>query len=147
MSSGWLTYFIGYTTQVAERRSGLSTPIIRCEPLEQTVDITSLPQCSRLDSLAAGLSPDGALLASSNSVSGFDIYDIGAGEAIRSFKHEIGNEERALPVTFIQGGTAIVGGSTAGYLNIWFVDSGLQLDPLRIPSTWSTSHAQPMPHY
>lgn len=98
-------------------------------------------QCSRIDSLAASLSPDGALLASSNSVSGFDIYDLRAGEAIRSFTHEIGKEERALPVSFIQGGTAIVGGSTTGYLNVWFVDSGLQLDPLHIPSTSFTSYA------
>ncbi len=70
----------------------------------------------------------------SNLVAGFDIYDLNDGKIVCSFTHDIGNEERATPVLFIHDGHAILGGSVVGYVNLWFVDSGIRLEPLHIPS-------------
>ncbi|KAI0666485.1 WD40-repeat-containing domain protein, partial [Trametes maxima] len=69
----------------------------------------------------SSLSPDGVHLAVSNLAYGFDIYDITTGALVLTISHEVG-KEYPVPVLFIHGGRAIVGGSTVGTLNIWYVD-------------------------
>ena len=70
-------------------------------------------------------------------ISGFDIYDLAQGKIVRSFTHEVGEQQRAIPVLFVHGGTAVVGGSAVGYVNLWFVDSGVKLEPFHIPSMFA----------
>ncbi|RDX51823.1 WD40 repeat-like protein [Lentinus brumalis] len=82
----------------------------------------------------ASLAPGGALVAISNIATGFDICDLETGAIVKSFEHEIGSYEYAIPVLFIHGGQAIVGGSSVGCCNIWYVDSGEEFPPLRIPN-------------
>ncbi|OSC99815.1 WD40 repeat-like protein [Trametes coccinea BRFM310] len=69
----------------------------------------------------SSLSPDGSRLAVSNLVYGFDIYDVDTGALALAVTHDIGKEYPA-PVLYIHGGHAIVGGSTVGMVNIWYVD-------------------------
>ncbi|RDX39902.1 WD40 repeat-like protein [Lentinus brumalis] len=80
------------------------------------------------------ISPDGELIAISNVVSGFDICRLDTGELYRSFEHEIGEKEYATPVLFIHGGLAIVGGSAVGRVGVWYIESRMELVPLRIPN-------------
>ncbi|KAI0713507.1 WD40-repeat-containing domain protein [Earliella scabrosa] len=94
--------------------------------------------CSAIDAkssiISGSLSPHGAFLAAANLVGDFDIYDLEAGTVIRTFKNEKGGHARAIPVLFIHGGRAIVGGSAVGRVTIWFVDSGRQLPSLPVPN-------------
>ena len=66
---------------------------------------------------------------------GFQVLDLATGKAIRKFKVDAAEENRALPILLIHGGHAIVCGSACGEVNIWFVDSGRKLPALQIPST------------
>ncbi|KAI0682046.1 WD40-repeat-containing domain protein [Earliella scabrosa] len=85
--------------------------------------------------ITSSLSPNGGLLAAYNLGVGFQIYDLNAGEIIRTFKQkDDGEHTRAVQVSFIHGGTAIVGGSTNGRLMLWFVESERKLPSLAIPS-------------
>ncbi|KAI0744910.1 WD40-repeat-containing domain protein [Earliella scabrosa] len=80
------------------------------------------------------LSPNGAFLAATTLVGTFDIYDLNAGKVIRTFVHDEGGHECAIPVVFIHGGHAIVCGSIGGRVSIWFVDSGRKLPSLLVPN-------------
>ena len=51
-------------------------------------------------SASASISPDGTLLAASNLVNGFDLYQLETGKHVRSFEHTVGEDEYALPVKF-----------------------------------------------
>ncbi|KAI0740502.1 WD40-repeat-containing domain protein [Earliella scabrosa] len=85
--------------------------------------------------ITSSLSPNGGLLAAYNLGVGFQIYDLNAGEIIRTFKQkDDGEHTRAVQVSFIHGGTAIVGGSTNGRLMLWFVESERKLPSLAIPN-------------
>lgn len=53
---------------------------------------------------------------------------------VRTFTQDKDDEDRATQVLFVHGGHAIVGGSTAGRVNVWFVGSGRKLPTLTIPS-------------
>ncbi len=86
-------------------------------------------------SIASSVSPSGALVAASTQSSGFELYDLEAGKVIRKFKHELAEEDRRLPVSFIHGGHAIIGGSAVGRVNIWFVESGRKLPSIHIQRT------------
>lgn len=55
-------------------------------------------------------------------------------EPLRSFEHEVG-EPRAVPVLFIHGRQAIIGGSVVRKVNVWNVFLG-KMPPLPIPSTF-----------
>lgn len=94
-------------------------------------------QCSV--SAAASLSPNGVYLAVSTLSSGFAIYDLETSKVFRKFKSDVGEEQRAIPVLFVHGGHAIVGGSAVGRVNIWFIDSERKLPSLRTPSTYKRS--------
>ncbi|KAI0364228.1 WD40 repeat-like protein [Pilatotrama ljubarskyi] len=67
----------------------------------------------------ASLSPDGSILAISNIVSGFDIYAMDTGASIGSLDNPSTHAVRAVPVLFAHGGSAIIGGSTIGVVNVW----------------------------
>ncbi|KAI0667015.1 WD40-repeat-containing domain protein [Trametes maxima] len=81
-----------------------------------------------------GLSPDGTHLVVSNLVYGFDIYDLNTGTLALAVSHDNG-EEYPVPVLYIHGGRAIIGGSTVGSLNIWYVDCSppMRMPPLSVP--------------
>ncbi len=72
------------------------------------------------------------------------MYDLDSGKVIRTFLRDISTKSRAIPVLFIHGGHAIACGSTEGTVNIWYVGSGLELEPLDIPSMFllSNSHVR-----
>ncbi|OSC97460.1 WD40 repeat-like protein, partial [Trametes coccinea BRFM310] len=69
----------------------------------------------------SSLSPDGSRLVVSNLVYGFDIYDLDTGALALAVTHDVGKQYPA-PVLYIHGGRAIMGGSTKGVVNIWYVD-------------------------
>ena len=85
---------------------------------------------------SASLSSDGKLLAISNLVKGFDVYRMDTGKPIVSFEHVVG-KPYAMPVLFIHGDRAIVGGNDLGTVSIWDVALG-KLHSLPIPSEAST---------
>ncbi|KAI1790680.1 WD40-repeat-containing domain protein, partial [Ganoderma leucocontextum] len=72
---------------------------------------------------SASVSPDNKYLAVSNVFTGFHIYRLDNGSPIAHFEQE-GNEARPLPVVWLHGGRAILGGSTLGSINIWYIDTG-----------------------
>ncbi|KAI0371020.1 WD40 repeat-like protein [Pilatotrama ljubarskyi] len=72
----------------------------------------------------ASISPDGTTIAISNMVSGFDLYDLTSQAALRSFTHPV-TTLRAVPVLFVHGGHALLGGSTVGKVHLWDVHNGL----------------------
>ncbi|OSD01991.1 WD40 repeat-like protein [Trametes coccinea BRFM310] len=73
---------------------------------------------------SSSLSPDGSHIAVANLVSGFDVYDLYTGATVLSLFHEVG-EEFPVPVLYVHGGNAILGGSTAGVLDLWYVEGTL----------------------
>ncbi|KAI0686806.1 WD40-repeat-containing domain protein [Cerioporus squamosus] len=83
--------------------------------------------------VGASLSPNGAFLAASHVGGGFHVYDLDSGKVIRTFLRDITDKSRAVPVLFIHGGHAIACGSTEGMVSIWYVGSGLELEPLDVP--------------
>ena len=73
------------------------------------------------------MTPDGTRLVVSNMCSGFDIYDAETGLPIASLTHAV-NQVHAVPVRFIHGGHAVLGGSTVGEAHIWDV-TGVRMHP------------------
>ena len=51
-------------------------------------------------------------------VSGFDIYDTDTASSLGALDHAVGRIY-AVPVVFAHGGNAVIGGSTAGEVDIW----------------------------
>ena len=84
-------------------------------------------------SASASLSPNGSLLAVSNLVTGFDVYRTDTEQPIASFEQPI-QKPNVVPVLFIHGGRAIVGGCDSGTVNVWDIALG-KLHSLSIPST------------
>lgn len=82
------------------------------------------------NSASASLSPNGANLAVSNVSRGFDVYKIQSAEPIASFDNDdnprTSSDEPAcpVPVKFIHGGHAIVGGSMNGKVGLWDLGHG-----------------------
>ncbi|OSC99346.1 WD40 repeat-like protein, partial [Trametes coccinea BRFM310] len=68
----------------------------------------------------ASLSDDGQRLAISNVLHGFDIYSMQSGAPLCAIEHD-NRGAYPIPVTFIHGGLALLGGSTTGELMIWDV--------------------------
>lgn len=81
----------------------------------------------------ASLSPDGRHLAISNLDSGFDVYQMEDGIPICSFEHEA-PEPEIVPVRFIHGGHAIIGGSSVGRVCAWDIFLKKKLFVLSMPS-------------
>ncbi|KAI9062810.1 hypothetical protein FKP32DRAFT_1554326, partial [Trametes sanguinea] len=67
------------------------------------------------------LSPDCSHIAVANLVDGFDIYDLETGSVALSLFHEVG-KKYPVPVLYVHGGTAILGGSTAGMMDLWYIE-------------------------
>ncbi|KAJ2991954.1 hypothetical protein NUW54_g8058 [Trametes sanguinea] len=74
--------------------------------------------------LVAGSSvtPDGSLFAVSNVMTGFDVYDMDTTTCVGGCPNEAG-ALRAVPVLFVHEGHALFGGSTAGRVHLWNVNS------------------------
>ncbi|RPD60320.1 WD40 repeat-like protein [Lentinus tigrinus ALCF2SS1-6] len=86
--------------------------------------------------VSSSLSPNGAYMAISDPARGFTIYDLDAAKAIRTFEHDIGGSERAVPVLFVHGGHAILSGSMVGRVNIWYINASFKLPYLPMPSEY-----------
>ncbi|OSD03005.1 WD40 repeat-like protein [Trametes coccinea BRFM310] len=71
----------------------------------------------------SSMSPDGGTIAISNMLSGFDLYDMTSLAVLRSFTHPV-DVLRAVPVMFVHGGHALLGGSTCGMMHLWNVHNG-----------------------
>ncbi|KAI0716862.1 WD40-repeat-containing domain protein [Earliella scabrosa] len=85
----------------------------------------------------ASLSDSGTHLAISNLDTGFDVYRMEDGVPVCSFEHDA-PEPDYVPVKFIHGGHAIVGGSSVGKVGIWDIFLKRRLDVLSIPSAFSS---------
>ncbi|KAI0827604.1 WD40-repeat-containing domain protein [Trametes gibbosa] len=72
----------------------------------------------------SSLSPDGSHIAVSNLVYGFDIYNINTDAAVLTVPYDFG-KGYPVPVVYAHGGRAIIGGSTVGQVNIWYVDGSI----------------------
>lgn len=90
-----------------------------------------------LFSADATLSSDGQFLAISNMLTGFELFHMTAPaevEPLFSFKQDV-TAGRPIPVCFLHGDHAIVGGTSHGQVNIWDVSSrlkqSLHLDGMR----------------
>ncbi|KAI0658042.1 WD40-repeat-containing domain protein [Cubamyces menziesii] len=73
---------------------------------------------------SSSLSPDGFNIAVANMVNGFDVYDLDTGAVVLSLFHKVG-KEYPVPVQYVHGGNAILGGSTVGMLDLWYVEGTL----------------------
>ena len=76
----------------------------------------------------ASLSRDGRLLVVSNMLTGFELFLMKAPaevEPLFSFKQDVG-AGHALPVRFLHGDHAIVGGTSHGQVNLWDIYSRLK---------------------
>ncbi|CDO72145.1 hypothetical protein BN946_scf184962.g88 [Trametes cinnabarina] len=71
----------------------------------------------------SSISPDGSIIAISNMVSGFDLYSLTSQAPVKSFTQPV-EELRAVPVIFVHGGHALLGGSTTGTVHLWNVHNG-----------------------
>lgn len=141
----WTTEFGEYRHLIYSRTAAYSQPIaqnlqrqnvdmfscsrsgeanVRAQPLRCVRSMTS---CS--NSARASLTDNGENLVIANPSSGFTLYSLKTGHLIRAFGHDVG-QERATPVKFIESGTAIVGGTTVGAVNIWDVATGRKLQTL-----------------
>lgn len=92
------------------------------------VAVAIMPPSYISDALAVSsadtsISDDGKLLAVSNVVTGFDIYCADTGEAVCSVGHTV-QELRKVPVLFIHGGLALLGGNPRGDVHLWDMSSG-----------------------
>ncbi|KAI0708447.1 WD40-repeat-containing domain protein [Earliella scabrosa] len=83
----------------------------------------------------ASLSQSGTHLAISNLDTGFDVYRMEDGVPVCSFEHDAPKPD-FVPVQFIHGGHAILGGSSVGKIGIWDIFLKRQLDVLSIPSAY-----------
>lgn len=77
---------------------------------------------------SASVSPDGSLLAISNVKDGFDLFNIDQNKVSHMFYHAESNPGFPLPVLFIHGGSAVVGGSGCGTVHIRETSSKYPLD-------------------
>ncbi|KAJ8463966.1 hypothetical protein ONZ51_g9904 [Trametes cubensis] len=77
----------------------------------------------------SSISNDGKLIAISNVISGFEVYALDVGTALWSFGHTV-TDYRKIPVLFIHGAAAIVGGNLQGDVHLWDVSSGRKLHSL-----------------
>ena len=75
------------------------------------------------------LSDNARYIAVSSLGKGFDVYDVQSGAPKCSFPHGTG-EKYLLPVLFIHGGNAIIGGTTTGTVNVWDVSQSLIIQEL-----------------
>ena len=76
----------------------------------------------------ASLTKDGRLLAVSNMLTGFELYLMEAPaevEPLFSFKQDV-SAGRPLPVRYLHGDCAIVGGTSHGQVNVWDVFTRLK---------------------
>ncbi|KAI0738687.1 WD40-repeat-containing domain protein [Daedaleopsis nitida] len=76
---------------------------------------------------SASLSPNGAYLAVSNVFKGFDVYKVQSEKPIASFEYDEPSSLKSagpIPVLFIHGGRALVGGSMVGKVCLWHVNFG-----------------------
>ena len=62
-------------------------------------------------------------------ISGFEVYTLDTGTALWSFGHTV-TDYRKIPVLFIHGAAAIVGGNLQGDVHLWDVSSGRKLHSL-----------------
>ncbi|KAI0375848.1 WD40 repeat-like protein [Pilatotrama ljubarskyi] len=92
----------------------------------------------------ASVSPDGTTIAISNMVSGFDLYDLTSQAALRSFAHPV-TTLRAVPVLFVHGGHALLGGSTVGKVHLWDVHNGLLHQTLPLGGEQHCNRVAPIP--
>ncbi|TFK80345.1 YVTN repeat-like/Quino protein amine dehydrogenase [Polyporus arcularius HHB13444] len=67
---------------------------------------------------SASVTPDGARLIISNVTSGFDIYETETGESVGTLAHPVSGMF-AVPVLYVHGGNAVIGGSTCGEVHVW----------------------------
>ena len=72
--------------------------------------------------------PNKPLLAISNLKTGFDVYNLSSGSPSYALDNAEENEGYPLPVLFIHGGNAIIGGSSCGSVCIWDAESARALD-------------------
>ncbi|KAL7279761.1 hypothetical protein ACG7TL_006168 [Trametes sanguinea] len=78
---------------------------------------------------SAALTDDGTRLAISNVLRGFDVYSMQSGAPLCTIEQD-NKDAYPVPVRFIHGGLALIGGSASGELKIWDVsetESGLPL--------------------
>ena len=64
------------------------------------------------------MTDDGRKLVVSNMISGFDIYETETGKCLARLTHPV-DRMFAVPVLFVHGGNAIVGGSSVGEVHLW----------------------------
>ncbi|KAI0325699.1 WD40 repeat-like protein, partial [Cubamyces sp. BRFM 1775] len=89
-----------------------------------TRDWSILQQFGNCDSgfmASSSLSPDALHIAVANLVNGFDVYNLDMGSIVLSLFHKVG-KGYPVPVLYVHGGNAILGGSTAGVLDLWYVE-------------------------
>ncbi|KAI0688939.1 WD40-repeat-containing domain protein [Earliella scabrosa] len=92
----------------------------------------------------ASLSEDGTHLAISNLDTGFDVYRMEDGVPVCSFEHDAPAPDY-VPVQFIHGGHAIIGGSSVGKAGIWDIYHKRRLDVLSIPSAYHPPFVRALP--
>ena len=92
-------------------------------------------------SASASLLEDGKHVAISNIDTGFNVYVLASGAPLCSFEHDVG-DPRAVPVRFMHGGRAIVGGSVMGKVNVWDIALRKKIHILPIPGA-SYRHMSP----
>ncbi|KAH9896046.1 WD40-repeat-containing domain protein [Cubamyces lactineus] len=90
----------------------------------RTLDILLITYMSQGVLASSSLSPDGSNIAVANMVNGFDVYDLDTGAVVLSLFHKVG-KEYPVPVQYVHGGNAILGGSTVGMLDLWYVEGTL----------------------
>ena len=82
------------------------------------------------------VSPDGNTLVVSNLDSGFDVYHLDNSTSDGSILHPC--HGRKVPITFIHGGFALLGGSSFGQVSIWDARSRKLLQVLKHEGTLSS---------
>nr|VWO94124.1 G-protein comlpex beta subunit CpcB [Ganoderma boninense] len=103
-------------------------------------------RCIVVDELvgAAAVSPDHKFIAISDVFTGFRVYRLDTGVSLMHFEQEV-TEARPVPVTWLHGGHAILGGSTVSDLNIWYVDASHSV--VRLPVAGSTGTTAIAAHF
>ena len=96
---------------------------------------TWAPVLIGLRSANASVTADGTRMVVSN-LTGFDIYALETMESEGSLSHTVG-DVYPVPVLFVHGGTAILGGSTVGEVELWNVITRRKHLPLRLRGTYS----------
>lgn len=76
----------------------------------------------------ASLAPNGSHLAVSNMFRGFDVYRLPSEEHALSFEHVdrvFPVPSAQIPVLFVHGGRALLGGSMSGKVGLWHLSMGI----------------------